>query len=293
MQRNMALIFIKKMIYVAAVFIFLLSKTAVAYIAYYEKPRVADQVNNSFFLGFTLMNLNFREDNIGLDHKVPGNVKDVGLAYGITANVRNVFFEKLYTDFSGEYVTGKIKYDGYKMVSPYEPLSFKATNNFANIDAKLGVVLLNYEHFQIIPYGGFGFRYWSRTTSSDCRYYNFKPIAGVRLNISLGDDLVLSPYADLGMTLWGHAKSKAYDAAENFIGDVNHKLGNKAIREAGLEINYRLENEIFLTAAASYTGFMYGKSSPQHVGSYAKPFTEPNSKTNEYRFTLGVRYSFL
>lgn len=118
-------------------------------------------------------------------------------------------------------------------------------------------------------------------------------IAGVRMNIALSDNLVLSPYINLGKTLKGHAKSKEYThdgSGYQYIGRANIKLESKTLRELGLEANYRLEHELFLTGTLRHTHFDYGTSSDCVAG--VRQVYEPNSRTNELQFSLGIRYGF-
>jgi len=289
--KNDTLPHMKKLIYCTSVVIFLLSNTASADI---DSSDAFDQINNSFSAGFTVMHFNYRENAQEVNSDLPGNIEDYGNAFGLALNFRNVFFQKLYTDLYGEYAVGKLQYDGFLMFpdknDAYVPSKHKNTNNFANIDMKLGVILLNNTYFQIIPYGGLGFRYWTPDTFHT--YYNFKALVGAKLHCALSDNLILSPYTNIGTTLYSHAKAKVYDKTDNYQGKANHKLGNKIIKEFGLEINYRLDHELFVVGTVSHTHFEYKKSAPQTVGT-VKDLTEPNSKTNELRFTFGIRYGFM
>lgn len=247
-----------------------------------------EQVNNSFAMGITAIHFNYREDVLNADPQAPGNIEEYGNAFGTGINVRNLCFQKLYTDLYGEYAFGNLQYKGFGLYTN-KPLSQKNPNNFANIDTKLGLVLLDNNYFQLIPYGGFGFRYW--TPDSLHTYYNFKALIGTKINCALSDDLVLSPYVNMGTTLGSHAITKVYNQFSIYQGKAHHKLGNKLISEIGLEINYRLEHELFLTAMISHTHFAYEKSAWQLVGSGS--FIEPNSKTNELRVGIGIRFGFV
>jgi hypothetical protein len=251
------------------------------------------QINNSFAVGFNLMHFNYREDAGDPAVGAPGNVEDYGHAYGLGLNIRSTFFERLYTDLYGEYAMGKLQYKGFNQLSKanptYMPLSDKRSNDFVNVDMKLGAILLDTSYFQLIPYGGIGFRYWTPTTHN--KYYNFKALLGAKTNLALSENLVLSPYANIGKLFYARAKAEVYDYYDGSLqGTANHKLGSKLIRELGVEINYRLDYELFLTAMVSHTHFEYEKSIVP-VGSMIS--TEPNSKTNELRFSIGMRYGFL
>lgn len=283
----------KKLIYSISITMLLLSTNIAS--AEVDIGDTLALINSSFSASFTTMRFNYLEaveDTREINPDIPGDIKDSGWAFGATIAFRNVFFEKMYTELSGEYTFGKLKYEGFTKDASFTPLSQKVSSDFFNIDAKLGFILVDTQYFQIIPYGGLGFRYWQRHTMNDYTYYNFKPIVGAKINCAFFDDLVLSPYANIGTTYWAHAKSKEYDDDKNYIGKANLKLGKKLIREFGLEINYRLDHELFLTGTVSHTHFGFGKSDPQDVGT-RKGITEPNSTTNELRFSIGMRYGFM
>lgn len=241
-----------------------------------------DQVNNCFFAGPILMHLNFIEDK---RKNTPGPVENYGMSYGIILGFRKAFFDVVYSEISVEYTTGRLQYDGYKREKPYPQLSFKETHQFINTDVKLGGIVYSGRYFQIIPYGGFGFRYWSFDMGEDYRYHNFKAIIGAKLNFNPFDDLVLSSYVNFGTTFLGRAKAKVFET-NKYLGKVNLHLGNRAIKEIGLELNYRLDREIFLFGLVSYNHFGFGKSDSQ-LG-----YSDPDSKTREMRYTIGIRYGF-
>jgi hypothetical protein len=248
-------------------------------------------VNNSFAVNFTTLHLYYSESPQEINPNIPGDANDFGWMYGVAFNLRNVFFEMLYTDLTGEFAYADIEYQGYKQKT-FEPLNTSVTNEILNVDAKLGLILLDTEYLQIIPYGGIGFRYWRRFTAYNYIYYNFKPIVGVKLNLGFFDDLVLSPYVNFGTILGAQASARVLDNITlQEIGTVNHQLKNKLFSEYGLEINYRLTEDLLFVASASYTQFKFGKSVAQVINGQLSQ--EPNSKTDELRFSIGMRYSFM
>ncbi len=259
---------------------------------------VLAEINNSFSAGLTFMHFNYREAPDGL----PINI--YGPAYGLAIGTRNVFFQRMYTDIAGEFAFGNLKYEGFlqnptsstpSQPPPNIPYQTKQKDDFINVDAKLGVIILDYNLLQVIPYGGFGFRYWKQDTGH--KYYNFKAMAGAKLNFAPTDNWAFSPYANIGTTLGAHAKPPVYIVLSNgttgaYQGTPSLSLGKKMIREFGLEINYRVDHELFVVGTISHTHFEYGRSAAQDVG-VVKGEYEPDSTTNELRFGLGMRYGFL
>lgn len=239
---------------------------------------IFDELNNSFSANASFAYLNYREHPQEINPDAPGDVTDIGLTYGLAINTRNLFFTKIYTDLTLEYVAGKIKYDGYEQSPSYTVIKRKMMQSMINIDTKLGLILLDNNYLQLIPYGGLGFRHWQQATHLS--YQHFKALAGVRLNCFLSENFSLSPFASIGTTLRPRAK--------NTVLPVTFHMGTKAIYEAGLELNYRLDDEIFLTSSASYTSFRYGQDINTHP-----TYKEPNSKTQEIRFSIGIKYSFI
>jgi len=275
----------KKLIYVIGIVALLSSRIASANAVFHD---AMEQVNSSFAAGFNFMRFNYVEDVRDAARDLdrippPGDVKNYGNAYGLMIQFRNLFYEWLHTEIAGEYATGKIKYDGYHQYT-YEVRKYKKAQHFFNVDTKLGVLVFTSKYFQVIPYVGFGYHYWG--ASPNYNYSHYKPIVGGKLNFSFYDTLVLSPYVNVGKTLAARAKAKLYNRDGNFVNDVKYKLGGKNIQEFGLELNYRLDNEIFFTAMVSHTHFEYGKSG------IVQSSIEPSSETNELRIGIGIRIGF-
>ncbi len=282
-----------------------LATTALAESAmvYDDSDNIFAAINNSLALSFSTMYFNYLETAASLNEAakdinttypdldsslVPEDVKDSGWAFfGGALNLRNIFWEWLYTDITGEYISGKINYEGFTQFD-HKPSSHRISTDFTNVDAKLGLVLLDTQYFQIIPYGGFGFRY---IILGGHTYHNGKALFGTKINCALFEALVLSPYINIGTTLWPQTKSDTYDEDEHYVGKAKLNLGTKLIREIGLELNYRLDHDLFLTGMVSHTHFKYGKSAPQRLKNVG--VVEPNSTTNELRFSIGIRYSFM
>jgi len=241
-----------------------------------------DQINNSVAFDVTGLNLKYWEyffPSMGDDPRLKST--EAGTIVGLFLNIRKAIIEKIYTDLSLDYYSGKLKYDGI-YIKNYLPAVEKFQHKIFNADFKSGYIFTFTESnsFQIIPYVGIGYRYWYRGCDSNPRekYHHYKAIAGLKLNWLLTDDFVLSPYIEGG---------KIFNARMRMV-DYNrsYALGKKPIYEAGLETNYKLFDEFFLNGFASYTQFKYGRSGP------TIPF-EPDSKTNEIKFGLGIRYSWM
>ncbi|CAL7960595.1 conserved exported hypothetical protein [Gammaproteobacteria bacterium] len=250
-----------------------------------------DQINNSVAVDVTGLNLKYWEyfsPSMGDSSKSKST--EAGTIVGFFLNVRKAIIEKIYTDLSFDYYSGKLKYDGIYQKT-YLPLATKFQHKIFNADLKTGYIFTFTESnsFQIIPYVGVGYRYWNRQSDNfyNEKYQHYKAVVGMKCNWLLTDDFVLSPYIEGGKIFSANAKEPYYG--------WSYILGKKPIYEAGLEANYKLFDEFFLNGFASYTQFKYGRSEYQYktIDDTIWRFCEPDSKTNEIKFGFGVRYSWM
>jgi len=246
---------------------------------------IFERINNIFYATITTMHLNYRENAHEANNAVPGDVVNRGLAYGVALDIRKVFGEIIYANVYAEYATGKIKYEGFEYFT-FAPLTYKESHDFINADLKLGAVLLGQEYFQLIPYVGFGYHQWSLGGIQDNKYSHFKAFVGAKINFVVFDDWILSPYANIGTTVGPKVKFKKYSSPGVFVGSFKIDLVKKPIFDTGLEIIYKVAQDIFAKGTISYTHFEYGKAEIKNIS------IEPHSKTNEIRVGLGIGYSF-
>ncbi len=247
-----------------------------------------DQINNSVALDISGLNLKYREIFFpSMGDNIRAKSTEAGTIIGFSFDARKAFLENIYTDLALDYYSGKLKYDGVYVIT-YQPLVNKFQHKIFNAAFKSGYIFTFTESnsFQVVPYVGVGYHYWHRQSDNyyDGKYQHIKAIAGLKLNWLLTDAFVLSPYAEGG---------KVFNTSATSYGDetIRYKLGKKPIYEAGLEANYKLFDEFFLNGFASYTQFKYGRSENKYTP--PKRSFEPDSKTNEIKFGLGVRYSWM
>jgi len=252
-----------------------------------------DQINNSIAVGVTGLNLKYWEYFFpSMEDDPRSKSTEAGTIVGAFLNVRKAIMEKIYTDLSLDYYSGKLKYDGSDRKT-FAPLKGKFLHKFFDADFKSGYIFTFTEgnSLQVIPYIGAGYRYWDRlnNTASREKYQHYKAVVGLKLNWLLTDDFILSPYVEGGKIFNARMKFCGNDKDDASLHGSNYKLGNKPIYTAGLELNYKIFDEFFLNGFASYTQFKYGRSAPQPINGSV----EPDSKTNEIKFGFGVRYSWM
>ena len=258
-----------------------------------------DQMNNSIAFGGVGFNLDYKEtflptDNTSINGVAPKSTES-GTILGLFLSARKAFVERIYTDLYLDYLNDKIKYDGILVNSNntiFTPFSGNFWHKFFNADLKSGYIFTftDSNSFQVIPYIGVGYRYWDRLSNTISRekYQHYKAIVGLKLNWWMTDSFILSPYVEGG---------KIFSARMEYCkGSTSYKLGNKPIYTAGLEFNYKIFDEFFLNGFASYTQFKYGRSEKNIQKTADESILtsfEPDSKTRELKFGLGIRYSWM
>ena len=257
---------------------------------------VLDQINNSAAFGAVGFNLDYKEIFFDSDRRPYTGVlpksTESGTILGIYFNPRMTFFNSIYTDLYLDYFDDKLRFDGTKR-DTYEAEIHRFWHKFFDADFKAGYIVTFFEShsLQVIPYVGAGYRYWYRQNNNGRvqeKYKHYKAIVGLKLNWLLIDDFVLSPYIEGGKIFNARMKYCGNDPDSPSLHGTDFTLGNKPIYTGGLELNYRVFDEFFLNGFASYTQFKYGRSP-----SYTDGVFEPDSKTSELKFGLGVRYSWL
>lgn len=268
-----------------------------------------EQINNSAAFGVTGLNLKYWETFLPSDNtaknQLPPKSTEAGTIVGCYFNPRMSFEEKIYTDLYLDYYNGKLKYDGtgpdLKNPGDYIPIVDKFYHKFVNADFKTGYVFTFTENhvFQAIPYVGVGYRYWYRQHNNlwiQEKYQHYNAVVGIKFNWLLAEDFILSPYIEGGKIFNAQMKFCGNDPVDASMHGLKYKLGNKSICTGGLELNYKIFDEFFLNGFVSYTQFKYGRSADKNytdVNGNNRVVFEPDSKTNELKAGLGVRYSWL
>lgn len=270
-----------------------------------------EQINNSAAFGVTGLNLKYWESFLPSDNtaenKVPPKSTEAGTIIGFYFNPRMSLNEKIYTDLYLDYYNEKLKFDGTKIEEDtngdelFIPFVNKFQHKIFNADFKTGYIFTFTENhvFQAIPYVGVGYRYWYRMHDNAWiqeKYQHYKIIAGIKFNWLLNEDFILSPYVEGGQIFNAQMKFCGNSPSSPAIHGMKFKLGNKPIYTGGLELNYKIFDEFFLNGFVSYTQFKYGRSAGKGyiaINGNDGTIVEPDSKTNELKVGLGIRYSWL
>jgi hypothetical protein len=251
--------------------------------AWQSEGDIFEQINNSYAIYLSGLNVNYKESSDTSNFKST----EAGTILGSNFDMRHTFLKKIYTDLYLDIYNGELEYDGALLDPPHTPLKIKLRHLFFNTNAKVGYVFAadDSPSLQFIPYLGVGYRYWDRQYNNivEEKYQHGKTIVGLKLDWLLTDDFILSPYIEGGTTFCAYMQS-------DYIG-LSYKLGSKPIYSVGLELNYKIAHKIFLSGFVDFTSFKYGISDKKFSVKRNGIFWEPNSKTNEVKIGLGVRFS--
>lgn len=133
----------------------------------------------------------------------------------------------------------------------------------------------------LTPYAAYGYRSWERDLTGPYGYvetYNHHTVgAGVLAQYAATDKLVLS--ADLTVAKMLSAKMKTSD-----YGDF--ELQRRSQTTVALGVDYAVTPKVHLSAGMSLSKFKYGESAVNNG------MLEPDSKTTERSYLVGVGYSF-
>jgi hypothetical protein len=254
--------------------------------AFADEDNIFYRLNHSFAVNVAALNFKYKE--IFKPEQKSKKSTEAGTILGFDFSMRTVFWERIYGAFHIDFYGGALKYDGTTQGTPQkppEPLVGDFNHWFVNTDIKTGYILPVGDSIQVIPYVGVGYRFWNRGAndigSGKIYYQNYKTIAGIKLDLLLTENFILSPYFETGKTLKPIVK--------DFGSDLTWNLGSKPIYSFGLELNYRAFSDLFLNVFVNYTRFEYGMSIDKYSSKKSADCYEPNSKTNEIKVGLGIR----
>jgi len=206
-----------------------------------------------------------------------GWLPSVYLSY--TRMKKSDLFVKIY----GDYASGDITFDGTTMGGT--PISFSdSRQKLLKIEADFGYAFGVTEHFLLIPYVGYGYRYWergqARITSTYIEYE--EDYSWSYMPIGLKADYYINERWNIGGTIAIHIMFNG----KMKIGDTEFDLGNKTGFYADLPVTYKFTSNWSIVGTPWYEYSEIGQSN------IVAGYYEPASKTNQYGFKLGVSYSY-
>lgn len=192
----------------------------------------------------------------------------------------------LHAEWAGS--KGDVTYDGYTLSTP--PLQINGAASHAVIqdwDFKAGKGVVTGAQWMLTPYVSFGGRHWERTLGPDTpfvyveSYNHFYAALGNLTQWAPSDKFVATLDTAVGRTFGANINSP--DAG------LDHQmLGASPVIKLGVEGDWAFSPRVHGFMGFDYMYFAYGQSavSPANGG-----VLEPDSRTQEYNFDLGVRFA--
>lgn len=209
--------------------------------------------------------------------------------------------QSLYSRALVELSGGDIEYDGTTQTG--RPISSSDSNQlFFRFEFNLGYSV-PWGEWLIVPYTGYGYRYWKRGDSEtdgmvafvrEDYSWHYIPV-GIRAFIPLGERLSIEPHAAARFMFGGKMTAYLTDIDPNYSDDPTFNLGNKPGWYVEMPLRYALDGNWSLALTPWYEYSAIGKSGVERVRygqSMVRGFYEPSSTTHQYGFNLGVGYSF-
>lgn len=270
----------------------LISATLVLCSSLVTSTAMADQTlldaNNQVTAAIGTHHLNYHESTATMDPLDSDKGSQVAYRLAVVRQANLFGISDIYLNAVLNYSKGSTTYDGYlqnsfgRIVSPYQTSTQVKTTD-ASLRIGRALHFMPNDNMQLIPYIGYGYHAWVRDSSADQygyyeRYAHQSISAGLLGQYAFTPKLVASADISVGKTFG--AKMDASDIGGRFT------LGNKPIVTGSLGIDYALTRHVHLNASYQIVQFEYGKSAT--VGNYY----EPDSKTVEQQFLVGIGYAF-
>lgn len=248
-----------------------------------------NKINNSISLFFASSNPAYEEyiDEVTLDSE-----KTIGNNYLSGAAIEGrKKFGKVVASIYGDFFTGNLRYSGATWDG--EPLTFDASHNTYDVNLGLEIPYFPNRNFVItLPVAKVGYHRWDRATDANTRpgdyeevYSNWFLAGGVGMGYNILDRVYLSGNVLLGLTL--DAQMVADPMPPMIITSQTFDLDSKPYYEGNLQADISLTQRLFASLFLKYTQFEYGKS---HGNDYY--IYEPDSRTKDLKFGIGIKYSF-
>lgn len=263
----------------------------------FSQTNLIESVNNQIGLAFKDLYQNYGEHNsTGYLDREYGYIPGGGLF------VTKLFNHAIYTNINVDVYSGSTTYEGHFQTGEY--VKSHGDNFIFNPEARVGYYIPIQSDTSITPYLALGYYRWQRDGGTTTvpfdgdeftiaamseTYQNWYAGPGFLLQHELNNQWVVSFDAMVGTTFnstMATAIPVPTDDSAISLG-MNFNLGSRPYYNLGVGANYFFDKNVQVLAKVNYRQFGYGASSTNALG-----VMEPESKTHQTIFTLGVAYSF-
>lgn len=244
------------------------------------------QKSSTFEMGFMHYYFDYKEDLI-----MPAKSTEYGWLPGVYLNY--IFKKKssIYAKVFLSYAAADITYDG----STQSGMPLKFTDQSAQMfkfEANIGYAIPIGKDFLLIPYLGYGYKWWERGESryiADASWiqevykWHYIPV-GIKADYNITEKLNIAASAAANFMFYGQMTAQF-----SYVGgpDMDFTLGNRIGFYAEIPVTYKFTNNIGISITPWYEYSSFGESAVNVYGFY-----EPSSKTNKYGVNVGVLFSF-
>jgi hypothetical protein len=160
-------------------------------------------------------------------------------------------------------------------------------------EANIGYAIPIGKDFLLIPYLGYGYKWWERGESryigdalwiQEVYKWHYIPV-GIKADYNITEKLNIAASAAANFMFYGQMA-----AHFSYVGgspDMDFTLGNRIGFYAEIPVTYKFTNNIGISVTPWYEYSSFGESAVNVYGFY-----EPSSKTNKYGVNVGVLFSF-
>jgi hypothetical protein len=190
----------------------------------------------------------------------------------------------LYLSLDGSYATGDAHYNGAQvntLTLAETPYQGTTRESISTVDGKIGEGFAFGNIMMLTPYVDLGFRYWDRNLGQGQveDYQNFDALAGLMLQVSPTNRLVLSAYGSAGTTFSASMKAS--------IDGNTYNLGSAGVYKIGAKAGFDVTPRVELFTTLDYDHFRFAQSSLAADG-----YLEPGSGTEDTTARVGLAYHF-
>lgn len=251
---------------------------------------------SSVELGLGYHYFDYKEDlNAPLKSTESGWLPSIYLSYNYKK--KSDFYTKIY----GDYASADITYDGSTQGGT--PISYTdSSQKLFKFEWDVGYAFEAGNNFLLIPYIGYGYRYWKRgnakvtstyTSFEEDYSWSYMPI-GLKADYDINQQWNVGGTIAINIMFNGKMTAKPSQVISG-VNDADFDLGNQVGFYAELPITYKFTTNWAIIGTPWYEYSQIGQSNNVNITYNNKVIGyayEPSSRTNQYGFKLGVSYSF-
>jgi len=199
----------------------------------------------------------------------------------------------VYTKIYGHIAGGDLTYDG-SVLQTGAPFSYDSNHFFFKVEGDIGYTVPISDKLLLIPYTGYGYRYWRRGETENIRgvwsykeiyTWNYIPV-GVKLDYAVDNRWSIGGNAAVHFMFGGRMTAYLSERSSS-LSDLEFDLGNEPGYYVEVPVSYRFDKNWSFNFTPCYQYSEIGKSNIVAGGAY-----EPASETKQYGVNLGVSYLF-